>query len=102
MELRYNLTQQDFERGLRLHERRLKGPLTVIRKAEQISFALVAWFSATVLVALPMLLSSGYWEEEYGALTVFLLRRSGSTDVLCWYRRLPLPILPNSKFDLKN
>lgn len=37
-----------------------------------------------------------------GALTVFLLRRSGSTDVLCWYRRLPLPILPNSKSDLKN
>ena len=37
-----------------------------------------------------------------GALTVFLLRRSGSTDVLCWYRRLPLPILPNSKSHLKN
>ena len=37
-----------------------------------------------------------------GALSVFLLRRSGSTDVLCWYRRLPLPILPNSKSDLKN
>lgn len=37
-----------------------------------------------------------------GGLTVFLLRKTGSTDVLCWYRRLPLPILPNSESDLKN
>lgn len=84
MELRYNLTQQDFERGLRLHERRLKGPLTVIRKAEQIFFAFVAWFSATVLVALPMLLSSGYWEEEYGAVTVFLAVALAASLAFLW------------------
>lgn len=37
-----------------------------------------------------------------GGLTAVLLRKTGSTDVLCWYRRLPLPILPNSESDLKN
>ena len=37
-----------------------------------------------------------------GGLTVVLLRKTGSTDVLCWYRRLPLLILPNSESDLKN
>ena len=36
------------------------------------------------------------------ALTVFLLRKTGSTDVLCWYRHLPLQILPNSESNLKN
>lgn len=37
-----------------------------------------------------------------GGLTVILLRKTGSTDVLCWYRRLPLLILLNSKSDLEN
>ena len=38
MELRYNLTRQDVQRGLRLHEKRFKGPLTVVRKAEWLFF----------------------------------------------------------------
>ena len=46
MELRYNLTQQDFKRGLLLHEKRLKGPLTVIRKVEWFFFLAMALFSA--------------------------------------------------------
>ena len=37
-----------------------------------------------------------------GAVTVRLLRKTGSTDALCWYRRLALPILPNFKSNLKN
>lgn len=37
-----------------------------------------------------------------GAVTVFLLRKTRSTNVLCWYRYLPLLILPDSKSNLKN
>ena len=37
-----------------------------------------------------------------GGFTAVLLRKTGSTEVLCWYRHLPLPILPNSESNLKN
>ena len=36
MELSYNLTPQDLKRGLFLHERRPKGVLAVVRKAERL------------------------------------------------------------------
>ena len=41
-------------------------------------------------------------KQADGAVTVRLLRKTGSTDALCWYRRLALPILPNFKSNLKN
>lgn len=37
-----------------------------------------------------------------GAVTIHLLRKTGSTGVLCWYRKISLPILSNSKSNLKN
>ena len=37
-----------------------------------------------------------------GACSAVLLRRSRSTDVLRWYRRLPTARLPKSESDLKN
>lgn len=66
MELRYNLTQQDFKRGLLLHEKRLKGPLTVIRKVEWFFFLVLALFSVVMLVMLATIRAVGQWEEDYG------------------------------------
>ena len=40
MELRYNLTRDDYLRGLSLHEGRLKGPLSVLRLAARLLFLL--------------------------------------------------------------
>lgn len=37
-----------------------------------------------------------------GAITVRLLRKTGSTDALCWYRNISLPVLTNFKSNLKN
>ena len=66
MELRYNLTQQDFKRGMLLHEKRLKGPLTVIRKVEWFFFLAMALFGIVMLVMLATILAVGQWEEDYG------------------------------------
>lgn len=66
MELRYNLTQQDFKRGILLHERRLKKPLDVIRKVEWFFFLAMALFSAVLLVMLTVILAAGRWEEGFG------------------------------------
>lgn len=66
MELRYNLTQQDFKRGILLHERRLKKPLDVIRKVEWFFFLAMALFSAVVLVMLTTILAAGRWGEDFG------------------------------------
>ena len=55
MELRYNLTQQDFKRGILLHEKRPKGPLAVIRKVEWFFFLALTLFSAVMLVMLAKL-----------------------------------------------
>ena len=66
MELRYNLTQQDFKRGILLHERRLKKPLDVIRNIEWFFFLAMALFSAVLLVMLTVILAAGRWEEGFG------------------------------------
>lgn len=66
MELRYNLTQQDFKRGILLHEKRLKKPLDVIRKVEWFFFQAMALFSAVMLVMLTVILAAGRWEEDFG------------------------------------
>lgn len=66
MELRYNLTQQDFKRGILLHERRLKKPLDVIRNIEWFFFLAMALFSAVLLVMLTTILAAGRWEEGFG------------------------------------
>lgn len=66
MELRYNLTQQDFKRGILLHEKRLKKPLDVIRKVEWFFFLAMALFGAVMLVMLTVILAAGRWEEDFG------------------------------------
>ena len=60
--------------------------------------------AAAAADALPgwFLPSAGLALAADGAVTVRLLRKTGSTDALCWYRRLALPILPNFKSNLKN
>ena len=65
MELRYNLTRQDFKRGIFLHEKRLKKPLDVIRKVEWFFFLAMALFSAVMLVMLVVILTAGRWEEDF-------------------------------------
>lgn len=65
MELRYNLTQQDFKRGILLHEKRLKKPLDVIRKVEWFFFLALALFGAVMLVMLVVILTAGRWEEDF-------------------------------------
>lgn len=66
MELRYNMTQQDFKRGILLHEKRLKKPLDVIRKVEWFFFLAMALFGAVMLVMLTVILAAGRWEEDFG------------------------------------
>ena len=76
MELRYNLTPKDFRRGLCLHEKRLKGPLTVLRKAERLFFLAVAVCGAAVLAMLLFIWAVGDWDEAFDAvlgLAVFTL-----------------------------
>ena len=60
--------------------------------------------AAAAADALPewFLPAAGLTLTSDGVVTVRLLRKTGSRDALCWYRRLTLPILPNSKSDLKN
>ena len=66
MELRYNLTKQDFKRGLLLHEKRVKKPIDVIRKVEWFFFLALALFGGVVLVMLTVILAAGRWEEDFG------------------------------------
>ena len=66
MELRYNLTRQDFRRGLLLHERRLKGGLSVLRRVEWCFFLAMALFDAVMLLMLLVILAAGRWEEDFG------------------------------------
>ena len=66
MELRYNLTKQDFKRGLLLHEKRVKKPIDVIRKVEWFFFLALALFGGVVLVMLTVVLAAGRWEEDFG------------------------------------
>ena len=52
MELRYNLTRDDYLRGLSLHEGRLKGPLSVLRLAARLLFLLPTGVGALGLLML--------------------------------------------------
>ena len=53
---------------------------------------LPGWLTAAAAIALLL----------DGAATARLLRKTGSTDALCWYRHLPLPILTKEKSNLEN
>ena len=84
MELRYNLTQQDFKRGLLLHEKRLKGPLTVIRKVEWFFFLAMALFDAVMLVMLAVILAAGRWEEGFGTVLGLAVVTLAGSLVFLW------------------
>ena len=76
MELRYNLTKQDFKRGLILHEKRLRGPLAVVRKLEWLFFTVAALICIFGLGMLLFVWVMGGWQEDFGyvlSLTVFTL-----------------------------
>lgn len=78
MELSYNLTPQDLKRGLFLHERRPKGVLAVVRKAERLFFLLAALAGGCLTAMLLFLLARGAWEEDFSA----VLSVSGTTLVV--------------------
>lgn len=79
MELKYNLTQQDFKRGILLHERRPKGVWPVLRKLEWFFFLGMALFGAAALFMLLVVLASGRWEEDFGSvLTLSIVTLVGS------------------------
>ena len=65
MELSYNLTPQDLKRGLFLHERRPKGGLAVVRKAERLFFLFAALAGGCLTAMLLFLLARGAWEEDF-------------------------------------
>lgn len=65
MELRYNLTRDDYLRGLSLHEGRLKGPLSVLRLAARLLFLLPAGVGAGGLLMLGVVRVWGEWEEAF-------------------------------------
>ena len=67
MELRYNLTPQDLRKGLALHEGRVRGGLTAVRKIERLFFLLMAGASVLVLAMGAVLLAAGAWEEDFTA-----------------------------------
>lgn len=37
-----------------------------------------------------------------GAVTIRLLRKTGSTETLCWYRKISVPVLSNFRYNSKN
>ena len=78
MELSYNLTPQDLKWGLLLHERRPKGVLAVVRKAERLFFLLAALAGGCLTAMLLFLLARGAWEEDFSA----VLSVSGTTLVV--------------------
>ena len=65
MELRYNLTRDDYLRGLSLHEGRLKGPLSVLRLAARLLFLLPTGVGALGLLMLGVVRVGGEWEEAF-------------------------------------
>ena len=65
MELRYNLTRDDYLRGLSLHEGRLKGPLSVLRLAARLLFLLPTGVGALGLLMLGVVRVWGEWEEAF-------------------------------------
>ena len=77
MELRYNLTRDDYLRGLSLHEGRLKGPLSVLRLAARLLFLLPTGVGALGLLMLGVVCVWGEWEEGFtrvlGLLLVLLI-----------------------------
>lgn len=84
MELRYNLTKQDFKRGLRLHEKRFKGPLTVVRKLEWLLFLAGAVFGGVMLFMLLFVRVMGDWEEDFGLVLALALTTLGITLAFLW------------------
>ena len=84
MELRYNLTKQDFKRGLRLHEKRFKGPLTVVRKLEWLLFLAGAVFGGVVLFMLLFVRLMGDWEEDFGLVLALALTTLGISLAFLW------------------
>ena len=84
MELRYNLTKQDVQRGLRLHEKRFKGPLTVVRKAEWLFFLAGAVFGGIMLFMLLFLRAMGSWEEDFGSVLGLALVTLGVSLAFLW------------------
>ena len=84
MELRYNLTRQEFKRGLLLHERRLKGALSVIRRVEWFFFLATAVFGAVRLFMLLVVLASGRWEEEFGSVFWLAVCTLGLSLAFLW------------------
>ena len=84
MELRYNLTKQDFKRGLRLHEKRFKGPLTVVRKLEWLLFLAGAVFGGVVLFMLLFVRVMGDWEEDFGRVLALALTTLGISLAFLW------------------
>ena len=77
MELRYNLTRDDYLRGFSLHEGRLKGPLSVLRLAARLLFLLPTGVGALGLLMLGVVCVWGEWEEGFtrvlGLLLVLLI-----------------------------
>lgn len=67
MELRYNLTPQDLRKGLALHEGRVRGGLTAVRKIERLFFLLMTGASVLILAMGAVLLAAGAWEEDFTA-----------------------------------
>ena len=72
MELRYNLTPQDFKRGMILHARRPRGPLGAVRKVERMIFLLFAVAAGVVSAMLLVILAAGRWEEDFNTVLVSL------------------------------
>ena len=73
MELRYNLTPQDLRKGLALHEGRVRGGLTAVRKIERLFFLLMTGASVLILAMGLVLLAAGAWEEDFTAVFGFTL-----------------------------
>ena len=65
MELHYNLTAKDLKRGLLLHERRPKGGLAMVRKAERLFFFLAALVGGCLMAMSLFLFASGAWREDF-------------------------------------
>ena len=84
MELRYNLTKQDFKRGLLLHEKRPKGAWPIFRKLEWIFFAAMALVSGVLLAMLLFLLAVGEWEEDFGSVLTLGIVTLAACLVFLW------------------
>lgn len=84
MELRYNLTKQDFKRGLLLHEKRPKGAWPIFRKLEWLFFAAMALVSGVLLAMLLFLLAVGEWEEDFDSVLTLGIVTLAACLVFLW------------------